>query len=207
MKGDGSPHISRLMYYNWLGLHAYRAGAHDVRIVCNNTLQAATAQAEANNTLRRFRHTQGAEAHLTKYLEDMTQVFLGLKKHQDLMMELTKVPVTREYLEAFLVNWIPMPKADNGEVSPNVKGRVEKVRSAITTLFEKGDEAMEGDARRSRYALLQAATFFIDHPSKVRGDQDQGSMIWDGLVGGRAGRKAQALDLLAAPTIYGGILV
>lgn len=185
VKGDQSPTISRLMYFNSLG-SSYQACAHDVRIVCNNTLRMAAVSGLANQTLARFRHTASAGAKITEYLLNLAEVKLGLKRHMELMNELARRPITTAEVERFLGEFLPGPE---GPPPIGIKSK----RDEIRTVFES-DQSL-GTIGKTRYGLLQATTYWLDH-GKLRKNQDEALRLWDGIVGDRSARKQQAVDLL-----------
>ncbi len=185
VKGDQSPTVSRLMYFNSLG-SSYQACAHDVRIVCNNTLRMAAVSGLANQTLARFRHTASAGAKITEYLLNLAEVKLGLKRHMELMNELARRPITTAEVERFLGEFLPGPE---GPPPIGIKSK----RDEIRTVFES-DQSL-GTIGKTRYGLLQATTYWLDH-GKLRKNQDEALRLWDGIVGDRSARKQQAVDLL-----------
>ena len=187
VKGDKSPTVSRLMYFNPLG-SSYQACAHDVRIVCNNTLRMAAVSGEVNKTLAKFRHIRGAGARITEYLLDLAEVKMGLKRHMELMNELARREITTAEVERFLGEFLPGP-----EGPPPLPIGILHKRDEIRTLFE-GDQSL-GTIGKTRYGLLQATTNWLDH-GKLRKNQDEVSRLWDGIVGDRSVRKQQAVDLL-----------
>ena len=186
VKGDKSSTVSRLMYFNALG-RSYQACAHDVRIVCNNTLRMAAASGLANKTLLKFKHTHGASQKITEYLLDLAEVKMELKKHQELLNELARRPITTPQVEQFLSEFLPGP-----EGPPPI--RIKNLRDEVRNVFDSDQEL--GTIGNTRYGMLQAVTYWLDH-GKLRKSQDAAYQIWDGIVGDRSERKQAALALLA----------
>jgi phage/plasmid-like protein (TIGR03299 family) len=186
VKGDQSSTISRLMYFNPLGL-SYQACAHNVRIVCNNTLRMAAMSGEVNKTLAKFRHTGTAGRQITNYLVNLAELKLGLQRHQEVLNELARRPITTAEVDKFLAAFLPAPE---GPPPARVLAQRDQIRNAF-----ESDQSL-GTIGKTRYGLLQAVTYTLDH-GKLRKDQDETALRWDGIVGGRADKKQQALNLLA----------
>jgi len=190
VKGDESQTLSRLMYYNPLGLGCYRVGAHNVRIVCNNTLKMATDEAVVNGSLTRYPHVRSSRANIAQRLVDLAAVMSGVEENVELMNHLASQPVVAETLRLFLDTWLPM-SLDTPE---SASSHLEKMRMATTDEFAASDY-MDPATGHSKYGLLQAATYVVDHMPATK-VTDDGAMAWDCLVGGRMERKVQALNIL-----------
>ena len=185
VKGDKSSTISRLMYFNALG-RSYQACAHDVRVVCANTLQMAAMSGEANKSLMKFRHTAGAGEKLSEYLLNLAEVKLHLQKHQALMNELARHQITTPQVERFLEEFLPGP-----EGPPPI--RIKNLRNELRNVFEADQDL--GTIGKTKYGMLQAVTYWLDH-GKITARNDEAAMIWDGIVGDRNSKKQAALQLL-----------
>ena len=191
VRGDQSPTINRLMYYNPLGKGAYAACAHNIRVVCNNTLRAASADGVANETLRKFRHTASAKEKINACLEEIAEIKLGMKRLEFTLQALTEQQVSGEYFQAFAEHMYP----GNVDVEGRGATMVSNKRDDLRAQFE-GWQFLDRDIAKSRYGLLQAFTFVTDHGKIKSGDE--GSLAWDGMVGGRAKEKEKALAFLSA---------
>lgn len=194
VKGDRSSTVSRLMYYNPLGMGCYKACAHDIRIVCNNTLRASEGQGAANKSLAKFRHTANAGKKINGHLTNLAELKLGLKKHVAVLNMLAKKKVVDDTLAKYLDKLFPLPVDDNGKP---VKGRgwttAHNKREALVKVYQSDQEIKPPN---SAYALLQATTNYLDH-GKIKGGDDM-ACRWDGIVGQRAKIKDMALDFLVA---------
>lgn len=190
VKGDESETINRLMYYNPIGRGSYAAGAHSTRIVCNNTLRIAAAQSAANETLMTFKHTGNVEGKIVKHLVNLSKFFLELQTREQLLNDLALKPVNSDFVTEFIGKLFPVAKQTDRSLT------MAKNRSAgIIEIFET-DTTIKAPANRSRYAVLQAVTNWVDHKMIARGTDDAANM-WDGLVGNRADIKDRALELLS----------
>ena len=115
--GDKSPTVNRLMYCNPIGRGSYKACAHSIRIVCNNTLRASEAQGAANDTLKRIPHTLNAVNRLKDHLIDLAEVRLGLKEYEKNLEVLTGMPVDTEYVNEFVADIFPSIETSTRSVS------------------------------------------------------------------------------------------
>jgi len=195
IKGDKSPTVSRLMYYNPLGAGAYKACAHDVRIVCNNTLKMAEVEGLANKTLKKIRHTATAADKIKEHLVDLAEVQMHLKKHIEELTYLTLLPVTEQEIKIYLDQIIPIPTHKSHDPSVADRARTIAINKRELIRANMENEAyLEGDITRSRYALLQATTQWLDH-NVIKGG-DKGALAWDSLVGARSNLKATAFNTL-----------
>lgn len=186
--GDTSKQELRLCYSQEYGKSAHKVFCTTVRIVCNNTLRAAQASSAAAGMIRRFAHTRSAKTKINANLDAMAELHLGLQRHQELMAELTSHQVTGKQVEEFLSRFIPEPESD-ATVS---ESRHDTAVAAFNTIFVSGQH-MDPKVARSRYAVLQAFTDYVDHNSYSRSDAER----WvDSLDGARATLKEQARDYL-----------
>jgi len=193
IRGDESKQISRMFFCNPLGRGAYKAGGHNVRIVCSNTLGFAAGQAAANKTLKKFQHTSTAAEKINGHLDTIAEFRMGLQRHVYELDALTSVKVNSQFLDQFLDAMFPIPVAKDEGSSRGVTIAKDK-RAQVTANFES-DQALDGKTGRSAYALLQATTNYIDNQSSIRGG-DKGSRWIDSVDGNRAAQKVTAFDWL-----------
>ena len=181
IKGDESPHHNKIMYFNPLGKGSYRTCAHSIRIVCNNTLQAAAAQGASNDTITRVRHTKNAQTYLNRSIIDLTEVILGFKDNHDLLTGLTQkkfdTDLIREVVERNLFTYTPSKKS------------VDKVIEIWDRVYTSTIEEYTPIIRDSRYVALQSFTNLLD----AKGKSDYGYRKWDGIVGHRSRIKNKIL--------------
>lgn len=187
--GDKSKTVSNLMFFNPLGRGSYKCGAHNTRIVCNNTLRAAEAQAAANGSLFKISHTRGAPQKINNALEQMANFMLGLEAHIEKLEHLAKFQVQSEKVMEFLNKMYPL-EDDSSQLK---KTRAFDSRNKILDQFESNQELDGGTA----YALLNAFTYIIDHRAD-NVSNDAAQVMWDSLYGKPADKKEMALDALMA---------
>jgi len=185
--GDKSKSVSNLMFVNPLGQGSYKCGAHNVRIVCNNTLRAAEAQARANGSLFKIRHTKGATERIPNVIEQMAEFQLGLDLHIEKLERLARRQVVSSEVQAFLETMYPLE-----EKASNIKKiNVWELRSDVLGQFE-GDQDLAGG---TAYALLNAFTYAVDH-RKPSTKADQAQVTWDNLFGMQSVSKEKAFESL-----------
>jgi phage/plasmid-like protein (TIGR03299 family) len=189
IKGDNSPTISRLMYYNPLGAGSYAACAHTIRVVCNNTLRMATAQGAANNSLKKFRHTASAASRISEYMVDLAEIWAGLKKHKHNMKILAKKDVNEELFDNYFTFLFPAEK-EEGRGATMAANK----RAAVEHIFNS-DQDLSPAIQFSRYGLLQATTNYFDHLDPRKAD-DEATVAWNGLVGNYSDMKDKAVKFL-----------
>lgn len=189
--GDKSKSVSRLMYYNPLGLGRYKVCAHNVRVVCNNTLRLGTSEAHAKGLLRMVSHTKNAQANIHSAMGEILALREAFLEEQELLARLSKIGVTSKMLEDFYGIWMPI---DEDEDSDRKQTRRTNILDGITKQFE-ADQDLEKSIERSAYALLNAVTYTFDHEDPKRGG-DVASVAWDGMVGIRSDKKDAALEAL-----------
>ena len=190
VKGDKSPTCSNLMYYNPVGMGCYQACAHDVRVVCYNTLRMAAAQGAANRSLQKFCHTANAEQKICDHLVDLAELFLKIEEQHQQLDHLAGQPLNAEQVNAILGHLFEPSDPESDRAVANAAER----RTAVMSIFES-DQGING-AAKTKYGLLQAVTNWVDHGKPGR--NDEASRQWDSLVGDRDAIKQQALELISA---------
>ena len=197
VKGDKSQTISRMMWYNPLGYGGYKTCAHDIRVVCNNTLRLASKEGERNGTLRSISHTAMGAEKVQKELDSLAKHFFELESLTIQLRALAKVAMTPKTVFKFINALIPISdepySKENPESVRSTTMRKEK-QQAIIKRFES-DQDLTDPVNRSAYGMLQAVTYTLDH-AEGRCGNDRAGVIWDGLVGARSFQKIEAMQLL-----------
>ena len=183
IRGDHSDTINRAMWFNPLGKGAYGACAHSIRVVCNNTLTAAAAQGALNETLIKFRHTESAGEKINEHLENIAGLKAGMDAHEIDLNYLATIEMNTATVESFLSKYFGV---DMEKASSRSKTRATNKMDAVLEQFES-DQGLEQGISRTRYAMLQAVTYYLDHQNIKNGDQ--GALAWDGIVGARSKKK------------------
>ena len=109
VNGDDSETIARLMYYNAFGGRSITAGAHTTRIECANTMNMAEAQAYANATIKKFKHTKNAEKRLADHLVDLGEMYSLMETHKDALNWLSSQTINSTEVQRFVGNLFALP--------------------------------------------------------------------------------------------------
>lgn len=188
IKGDKSPSFMRQILTNPLGFGSYKALVHNERVVCANTLRIAEAEGKANRSLKKFSHLRGAMDNINVYMEELAEQWLLLDKHIVTLNALAKMPTNSILVADFLKAVYPQ---DSGMSDIAVKHNMEK-RQMILDQFNR-DQDLAPESAFSRYGLLQALTYVIDH-EKLR--KDQAKTTWENISGSRMDIKSAGYDFL-----------
>jgi len=192
--GDDSQTLNRIMWYNPLGKGSYRTCAHNVRVVCANTLAAAAGSGQETHT--KIAHTKSGGVKIAAALDTLARHFLELEALGKTLEELSIVPMLDTQPRLFLKRYLPIPGTLEKDDPIAAQGTNQfKTRELIMNRFCRYDNGMDVTTAQSRYGMLQAVTYECDH-EKLTPAKDRGMVIWDGITGNRASRKAEALELL-----------
>jgi hypothetical protein len=138
--------------------------------------------------MKKFSHTQSAFDKINVYMEELAETQLMLTKHIEMLNVLAAADTNEFQVAAFMKAVYPITK-DMAELQVS---RAEEKRARIRAVFES-DQDLEASAARSKYALLNALTYVIDHEQQRK---DDASAQWDNWTGGRMDTKAEGLNFL-----------
>jgi phage/plasmid-like protein (TIGR03299 family) len=178
------------------GLGAFRGFGCDVRIVCMNTLLAAIAEAEAdesNKIICRLAHTLNVEAridaavNLLKADQARHAKFMGMARF--LAGEQVKPSAVDEFLKRLEI-----------EVSGKESGQSVKDRrvAKVKELFETGRGNQLPSVKGSWWALYNSVTEYVDHFAEVKQgghESREDARAYAALYGHTAGLKREALSV------------
>lgn len=180
------PYMGIVNHFDKTG--ACRAYATDIRIVCWNTMSAADAQADRDNTVAVFRHTSNWRDHI----ETARQAILGAKSEFDAWKEmaehLQELAVTDAMAEDFVQEFMPYPGGIATTMTERVKNNVDTARLQLRTVLHES-QTTEG-IRGTGYWLVQGAAEYLDH---LRPRKSQQSYVRRTVIDTNAG-KAMAYD-------------
>lgn len=145
---------------NHLGNGAARAFPTSIRIVCWNTMSAADAQADRDNTVARFLHRQNWRDHLETAREAIQGAKRAFEDWKVIAEELQLIPITDSQAEAFVQTFIPYPP-EQGFITDRVRNNIETARIELRTVLHES-VTTEG-IRGSAYWLVQSAGEYLDH--------------------------------------------
>jgi len=142
------------------GSMAHTVKLTSVRVVCQNTLQAAL---RGEGAFFRVKHTAQANARLARARELMTGVTVDAKILEDKLNQLANRSMTRETYMAVMDRLFPKPKEENAST-----GRRDNILEEITRLYESNDNGAFMDFKGTAYNLLNAVTEYTDHFRSAR---------------------------------------
>ena len=159
LPGDNSishPFVSVVNFHDGSG--AMRAQSGSIRIVCQNTNNAADWQAKSRQTQFVFRHTANVEDRIN----EARQVIMGSRSEaaewQELAEELLGIPVTTGNYNAFLDEFFPL--APGVVHSDRVLKNWEGARGIFTQCYNGETNAA---AHGTALGLMNCATEYLDH--------------------------------------------
>jgi len=193
--GDTSQTLNRIMWWNPLGKGSYRTCAHNVRVVCANTLAAASKV--DGDSQAKIAHTKSGAIKVSAALDKLARHFLELEALGKTLKQLATAQMTEGEPQAFLKRFLPIPGTLEKDDPIAAEGTNQfKRRQLIYNRFSRWDNGLAPEVAQSRYGMLQAVTYEYDH-EQLTPSKDRGMIAWDGIVGNRAQKKAEALQLLS----------
>jgi hypothetical protein len=165
-----------------------------VRVVCQNTLNAALGQKSNQFKIYHRKNFQSKKEEAAKILGLASAFYDDL---QTVMDTLAEQQVTKTYVEGFVNALMPSTKDE-------VSTRTENRRNQITHLFSNG----RGNNGETKWDLFNAVTEYVDHHSAGRvtesrmdrsealADIEQEARFERSILGSGATLKGRALELL-----------
>jgi hypothetical protein len=121
-------------------------------------------------------------------MEELAEQWLMIEKHNKVLETLTTQQVDTDMVNNFLK--VVYPQTENmTEVA--ISHTIDK-RNQVIAQFNK-DQDLEADTAFSKYGLLQAFTYVIDHEKLRKGDT---KTYWSNIADVRMDLKATAFDYL-----------
>lgn len=180
---------------------ACRAYPTSIRIVCWNTLSAADARADEENTVAVFAHRGDWHDHI----EEARRAIFGARQAFDkwtrIGEELQQVLIEEAQAEEFIRVLIPTPVNDEfvtERVMNNIMGERAKVRNA---LYSRTGEGIEGTA----YWLVQGAAEYFDHLRKYKSRETYVARTLIDVNKAKGLATKYALEIAGAPDLFSKI--
>ena len=156
--GDDSPTLPFFAILNSHdGTGACKVLPTDVRVVCWNTWNAASAQGDRTGAQVSIRHT----GNVADKVEAAKAMLAGVREEsqrwQDMAAELARTPFNDAQVDAFLDWFIEMPDGATARVRNDRMERRDRFRSVLRS--SPTCDAIQGTA----YGTVQAAGEFLDH--------------------------------------------
>lgn len=137
------------------GSIAHTAKLTSVRVVCQNTLEAALTGAGA---MFKVKHTKNADARLDRAKQLMTGAIQDAKSLEIKLKALSERKLTRESMTTILDKLFPTPKEETANTT-----RRENVIAEVLGLYAKNDNGAFPQVAGTAYNLLNAVTEYTDH--------------------------------------------
>lgn len=171
-----------------------------VRVVCQNTLNAALAM---NGVFTRVKHTKDADNRLEAAKKMMGNTVRGVKDLENKLTTLSRRILTKDtYLDS-LEKIFPKPK---GKKEAESSSRRDNLLAQVTQLFESNDGNAFPDFRGTAVNLLNAITEYTDHLRGTRvtkkrdGATQEASRAEAAIFGSGSDLKNDALEILMETT-------
>jgi phage/plasmid-like protein (TIGR03299 family) len=165
IRRDGSPDsIERYLLWTTRhdGLAPVVGGFTDVRVVCNNTLDAAMGRGLSNRF--KIRHTASASDRLAEAHRFLNQLMVNAAKQSEEFQRLAQARMDREGMRAFASAWL---EEVSGE-TVKAKQRAQEVEELVN-LFSAG----QGNSGESLWDAYNSITEWLDHHrARYRGASD-----------------------------------
>jgi phage/plasmid-like protein (TIGR03299 family) len=148
-----------------------------IRVVCKNTLQAATGRGAKCSGVVHIKHTKNALDRIQEAYRVLHEEEGYWTRLRDSFKAMAMADMTRLDVINFLGAMFPgktVKDADTGKDIEKVSGKARNAREAVTHLFE-GDAQGAELVGKSRWAMFQAVTEYIDSPDgrPIRGATDR----------------------------------
>lgn len=172
------------------GTSALRLLPTDTRVVCWNTFQMASLQAERTGVQYTFKHTATVKERVEEAKTALSQVRAESKSYLALATELTGLTVDDDSLADFLVDFLPSPEEHGEVITDRVRENIATARKAFKQIY-CDSQTTEG-IRGTGYGLFQAAGEYLDH---IRGYRNRDTYLGRTVLSADA-NKAKALQLV-----------
>lgn len=191
--GDKSPHTSRLFFFNPNGKSSLIMGFTNVRLWCQNQLQAAvdtaTSSAKRGGGFRIY-HTTNADIRVDNAIDSIYEQVGAVRHLQRREEKLAEIEAKEENLIHLLNKFFPLNRFEEGSRGYT---RMMNQREAVLTQWADGDTAKSFEGN-SFAKLLNCFTFPIYNPVKIANGTDFAQITYSGTVGSRADRVSRILN-------------
>lgn len=159
-----------------------------VRVVCANTVQAASADGDRHGAQFSLRHTSGAVERLSEAKAAIAGARDEAKRWKEIAEHLTGLPVTDADQVKFLNAFIPEPPAD--VVSDRVRSNIARERDKFLHILRESptNQAIQHNG----FGLFSAAVEYCDH---LRGYRNRETYMGRQILSAEP-MKAKALGLV-----------
>jgi phage/plasmid-like protein (TIGR03299 family) len=160
----------------------------DVRVVCQNTLNAALRN--GGDAEIKIRHTKTAQERLDMALRLIASGRKTATALAEKMRQLAEKRVTKETMQDVLSRLFP--HADNGDMPTKTKNNI----MDILNLYESNDQNAFPEIRGSAYNLLNACTEYADKYRTAKGEDQNEARAKSALFGSGETFKTAAMEYI-----------
>lgn len=190
--GDDVTEKFMLLSHRHDGRGSVQVALTGIRVVCQNTLNAAIGSAKA---IARLRHTATLGLRVGEVRETLGLVNSAFAEFEEKSKALAAVKLDGKGLEAYLTDVLLAGKATaQGKAS----ARSANVIKEVTGLFENGMGADIPEIRGSAWAAYNAVTEYVDHHRTTRKEETADEHAQGLLFGTGAKLKAKAFEVAEA---------
>lgn len=191
VKGDESENEMRLFFSNPSnGTGRLVMGFTTVRVICQNTLLAATDQARKDGF--KISHTKSGESlalEAVKRIEGQAVAALEMKHRCE---RLAGIGVDAATIQRALDAVYPLYGIPEDSFA---RKRLERIRARVIEEFEAGETA-QSIKTDSAWKLLNAFSFPVFHPDKISKRMDTAEIAYRGMVGDVAQKVNHMLEVV-----------
>ena len=169
MAGDDSLTYPYLVVQNSHdGTGAFQAAPTQIRVVCQNTYDAATLAGERAGNMFKFRHTTNVMERVDEARRAITRVRDDVAQTREITSELASIPASeRAYLD-FVSLLIPSPAEHGEQITDRVARNIEEARAKLDKVY-RGSPTCDAN-RGTALGLVHAGVEYLDH---LRGYRNQ----------------------------------
>lgn len=194
IKGDvdgfGDPVVT-LPYFAVLNSHdgtgACKGVFTQVRVVCANTVQAASADGDRHGAQFSLRHTSGVKQRIEEARDVINKARIEAARWRTIAEQLALIPFSDSLLFTYVNEFFPAPPA--GITTERVQQNVRNERMKFMTLL---DSATNSGMRHNGLGVFNASVEYLDH---VRGFRNKDTLLGRQILKAEP-MKAKALHLI-----------
>lgn len=189
--GFGDP-VTTLPYFALLNSHdgtgACKGLYTQVRVVCANTVQAASADGDRHGAQFSLRHTSGVKSRIEEARDIVVGARMEALRWREIAEQLALITVTPDQQLQYLSEFIPAPA--DGVISDRVKANIERDRGKF--LHTLNNSLTNSAMASNGLGLFNASVEYLDH---VRGFNNRSTYMGRQILSAEP-MKAKALKLI-----------
>lgn len=137
-----------------------------VRVVCWNTWQMASAEGDRHGQQIVFRHTGDVSQKITEAQATIADLRTDQQHYVELAKMMLAVKATDRQRDSFLEEFIPNPAEHGEQVSDRVQGNINLARATWKAIHDKSVTCE--DIAGSAWGVVQASSEYLDYTRRYR---------------------------------------